>query len=169
MPVLFQTIAGVRIYNRADDARKESLEALEQLAAIKSERLRLTFYTSSANFSSVEALQYLDGFNTGDEVGIMGRMTFRQPVKNEIEAFSDAEEEFERRILERAEVDARAFACAKELDDAERNARDAAEVGTLIQLLFVLHRLVRTHPPDCVSAGRSPSQKGFRRGATTSS
>ena len=83
----------------------ESLQILERLAEVKSERLRLTFHTSSANFSSIEALQFLDGFNTLDEVTLMGKMTFKHTIRQDIEAFSDAEVEFQKRLQEKMEVD----------------------------------------------------------------
>eukprot|EP00804_Cyclotella_cryptica_P015555 CCRYP_003580-RA/>CCRYP_003580-RA protein AED:0.36 eAED:0.36 QI:62/1/1/1/0.66/0.5/4/1099/612 len=115
----------VELRMRADEARAESLAVLEQLSAIKSERLSLTFHTSSANFSSSEALQFLDGFNTVDEVGIVGRMTFRNTIRQDIEMFSSAEEECERKMQAKAEVDAQAMARMEELKNAEQNARDA--------------------------------------------
>jgi len=112
-------------HNRADEARTESLAVLEQLGALKSERLRLTFHTSSANFSSSEALQFLDEFNTIDEVGIVGRMTFRNTIRQDIEMFSYAEEEFQRKMQAKAEVDAQAMERMDELKNAEQNSRDA--------------------------------------------
>ncbi|KAL7479339.1 hypothetical protein ACHAW6_005073 [Cyclotella cf. meneghiniana] len=115
---------------RADEARAESLAVLEQLGALKSERLRLTFHTSSANFSSSEALQFLDGFNTIDEVGIVGRMTFRNTIHQDIQMFSYAEEEFQRKMQAKIEADALAMERTEQLKNAEQNAREAIMAET---------------------------------------
>jgi len=42
----------MELRQRADETRAESMQVLEQLTEIKSERLRLTFHTSSATFTS---------------------------------------------------------------------------------------------------------------------
>ncbi len=114
---------------RADEARKQSLEILERLASIKSERLRLTFHTSSANFTSVEALQFLDGFNTLDEVTLMERMTFKHTISHDIEAFSEAEEEFNKKALEKKRMDLQVKAKGIEFDRAVRNLKEAELVS----------------------------------------
>ena len=96
---------------------------------MKSERLRLTFHTSSADFSSADALEFLDGFNSVDQVGIVGRMTFKHTIREDIDVFSAAEKDFQRKVQEKAEVDAQAVATAKELVNAEQNANDAVFVS----------------------------------------
>lgn len=126
---------------RADEARVESLEALERLAAVKSERLRLTFHTSSANFTSAEALQFLDGFNTSDEVTLMGRMIFKNTITHDIEAFSHAEAEFEEKMKEKKEMDQEVKKKGKDLEKAVNSLRDAEQVSGFWSnlCLLVLH------------------------------
>jgi chromosome segregation ATPase len=114
--------------HRADEARAESLVILEQLSALKAERLRLTFHTSNADFTSAEALQFLEGFNTEDnvdEMGIMGRMGFKNSIRDDIETFSLAEQEFENRMQEKENVDNQAAVMMRELERSEKNVRDA--------------------------------------------
>ena len=109
---------------------------------MKSERLRLTFHTSSADFSSDEALEFLDGFNSEDTVGIVGRMTFKHTIRQDIEVFSIAEKDFERKTQERAEVDVQAVATANELVNAEKNAKDAVLVSDIYMIRCMNYRLV---------------------------
>eukprot|EP00569_Conticribra_weissflogii_P009037 CAMPEP_0171361394 /NCGR_PEP_ID=MMETSP0879-20121228/1933_1 /TAXON_ID=67004 /ORGANISM="Thalassiosira weissflogii, Strain CCMP1336" /LENGTH=516 /DNA_ID=CAMNT_0011868057 /DNA_START=405 /DNA_END=1955 /DNA_ORIENTATION=+ len=115
----------IELRKEADEARKESLESLERLASIKSERLRLTFHTSSANFTSVEALQFLDGFNTLDEVTLMDRMTFKHTISHDIEAFSEAENEFNKMALDKKRMDLQVKSKGIEYDRAVRNLKEA--------------------------------------------
>ena len=117
---------------RADEARAESLAILDQLSAIKAERLRLTFYTSNAEFSSAEALQFLDEFDTeenGDETGIMGKIGLKHTIREDIEMFGVAEAEFQNRMQDKTDVEAEAAAMERELKKAEQNAMDAEKVG----------------------------------------
>lgn len=115
---------------RADITRTESMEVLERLTDIKSERLRLTFHTSSANFTSTDAIQYLDGFAHGmssDEVTLMQRMTFKHPIRQDIEAFNVAELDADRRAQEKTELDAELLMRQRAFVEAENNARAAIE------------------------------------------
>ena len=110
---------------RADETRAESFEVLERLSAIKTERLHLTFHTSSADFNSAEALQYLDGFNELDQQTFMDRMTFRHPISNDIEAFSAAEADLGQRENEKLEVDRAVQTRREALEEAEDQAHFA--------------------------------------------
>ncbi|KAL7431105.1 hypothetical protein ACHAXM_002558 [Skeletonema potamos] len=121
---------------RADETRAESLEVLERLSAIKSERLHLTVHTSSADFSSTEALQFLDGFNTLDQQTLMDRMIFRHPITNDIDAFSAAEEDLEQRENEKHELDREVQARREALEEAEHQAQFALmEEERILRLL----------------------------------
>lgn len=121
---------------RADETRAESFEILDRLSQIKAERLHLTFHTSSAEFSSSEALEFLDGFNTVDEQTLLDRVTFRHPIANDIEAFQASEEDLEYRQNEKLEVD-REFQARKDaLEEAEQQAQFALmEEERIIQML----------------------------------
>lgn len=113
---------------RADETRAESMQVLEQLTAIKSERLRLTFHTSSANFTSTDAIQYLDGFSNqgtdSDGVTLMQRMKFkRHPIRKDIEAFTAAESEFNEKMQEKSQVKQQMDGKQRALQQAESDAR----------------------------------------------
>lgn len=111
---------------RADETRAESLEVLERLSAIKSERLHLTVHTSSADFTSVEALQFLDGFNALGQETLMDKMPFfRHPITDDIDAFSAAEADLEQRENEKLEVDREVQARREALEEAEHQAQYA--------------------------------------------
>ncbi len=131
----------------ADEARAESEAALARLASVRSERLRLAFLSSSAEFGSDDATWYLDGLaaadgdddgrgtttttgtTTTDRVALMQSiMTFRHPIGQDIEAFAAAESEYGARVRERAEVDRTSVAMRRALASAEDDARLAAEV-----------------------------------------
>ena len=131
----------------ADEARAGSEAALARLASVRSERLRLAFLSSSAEFGSDDATWYLDGLaaadgdddgrgtattagtTTTDRVALMQSiMTFRHPIGQDIEAFAAAESEYGARVRERAEVDRTSEAMRRALASAEDDARHAAEV-----------------------------------------
>jgi len=115
---------------RADETRAESMEVLARLNEIKSERLRLTFHTSSANFTSKDAIQYLDGFNGGivtDDVTLMQRISFKQPMSQSIEAFTAAESEFDKKAREKSEVDQKISRRHTALQKAEKAFKAATE------------------------------------------
>jgi len=132
----------------ADEARAGSEAALaRRLAIVRSERLRLAFLSSSAEFGSDDATWYLDGLaaadgdddgrgtttttgtTTTDRVALMQSiMTFRHPIGQDIEAFAAAESEYGARVRERAEVDRTTEAMRRALASAENDARLAAEV-----------------------------------------
>ena len=121
---------------RADETRAESLEVLERLSKIKAERLHLTFHTNSAEFTSGEALEFLDGFNAIDEQTLMDRMTFRHPIADDIEAFQIAEADFEKRQNEKNEVDEEVQARQDALEEAEQQAQFALmEEERVLQML----------------------------------
>mmetsp|Transcript_622 Transcript_622/g.1003 ORF Transcript_622/g.1003 Transcript_622/m.1003 type:complete len:547 (-) Transcript_622:807-2447(-) len=121
---------------RADEARAESLEVLERLSAIKSERLHLTFHTSSAEFTSAEALQFLDGFNELDKQTLIDRMTFRNPITNDIDAFSAAELDLGQKENEKLELDLEVQAREEALEEAEHQAQFALmEEERILQML----------------------------------
>ena len=121
---------------RADEARAESVEVLERLSAIKSERLHLTFHTQSAEFTSEEALQFLDGFNDLDKQTLIDRMTFRNPITNDIDAFSAAERELEQKENEQLELDREMQAREEALEEAEHQAKFALmEEERILQML----------------------------------
>jgi len=121
---------------RADEARAESLQALERLSAIKSERMHITFHTSSADFSSVEALQFLDGFNELDKQTLMDRMTFRTPITDDIDAFSAAEQDLGQKENEKLELDREVQAREDALEEVEQQAQFALmEEERILQLL----------------------------------
>ncbi|KAK1747048.1 DnaJ domain-containing protein [Skeletonema marinoi] len=121
---------------RADEARAESLEVLERLSAVKAERLQLTFHTSSAEFTSTEALQFLDGFNELDEQTLLERMTFRHPITNDIEAFSAAELDLGQKENEKLELDREVEARKDALEEAEHQAQFALmEEKRILQML----------------------------------
>ena len=121
---------------RADEARAESVEVLERLSAIKSERLHLTFHTSSAEFTSEEALQFLDGFNDLDKQTLIDRMTFRNPITNDIDAFSAAERDLEQKENEQLELDREVQAREEALEEAEHQAKFALmEEERILQML----------------------------------
>ena len=121
---------------RADEARAESLQALERLSAIKSERMHITFHTSSADFSSVEALQFLDGFNELDKQTLMDRMTFRTPITDDIDAFSAAEQDLGQKENEKLELDREVQAREDALEEAEQQAQfTLMEEERILQLL----------------------------------
>eukprot|EP00571_Detonula_confervacea_P014458 CAMPEP_0172305404 /NCGR_PEP_ID=MMETSP1058-20130122/6708_1 /TAXON_ID=83371 /ORGANISM="Detonula confervacea, Strain CCMP 353" /LENGTH=602 /DNA_ID=CAMNT_0013016999 /DNA_START=58 /DNA_END=1866 /DNA_ORIENTATION=- len=120
----------MELRKRADETRTESMQVLEQLTDIKSERLRLTFHTSSANFTSTDAMQYLGGFTQGipsDEVTLMQRMTFKHPIQHDVEAFNVAESDFDRRVQEKSELDQELLMRQRAFVEAENNARAAIE------------------------------------------
>ena len=133
---------------RADESRAESMKVLGCLTEIKSERLRLTFHTSSANFTSTDAIHYLDGFSnqgisSDDEVTLMQRMTFKHTVQQDIEAFTVAETEFDERMMEKTEVEQQMMGRQRELQEAERNARSALEVSGI-------HLIWTRMPLNCI-------------------
>ncbi len=69
--------------------------------------IRLTFHISSASFTFNDAIQYLDGFNGGvgkDEVTLMQRISFKQPISQSIKAFNSVESEFDNAAHEKLEV-----------------------------------------------------------------
>ena len=104
------------------------MQVLEQLTEIKSERLRLTFQTNSDNFTSADATQYLDGLTqagASDEITLMQTMTFKHPVRQDIEAFSAAELEFDTRLEEKADADDQMQAGQRALLRAENESRAA--------------------------------------------
>ena len=104
------------------------MQILEQLTEIKSERLRLTFQTNSDNFTSADATQYLDGLTqagASDEITLMQTMTFKHPVRQDIEAFSVAELEFDKRFEEKADADDQMQAGQRALLRAENESRAA--------------------------------------------
>ena len=128
---------------RADEARAESLEVLERLSAVKAERLQLTFHTSSAEFTSTEALQFLDGFNELDEQTLLERMTFRHPITNDIEAFSAAELDLGQKENEKLELDREVEARKDALEEAEHQAQFALmEEKRILQMLEVARQNV---------------------------
>ena len=157
----------------ADEARAGSDAALARLASVRSERLRLAFLSSSAEFGSDDATWYLDGLaaaggdddgrgttttagttTTTDRVALMQSiMTFRHPIGQDIEAFAAAESEYGARVRERAEVDRTSEAMRRALASAEDDARHAAEVRYRILtwpcVCFFLAALVKKH---CCSA-----------------
>ena len=51
------------LHARRDETRAKSMEVLGRLTKIRAERLRLTFRTSLANFTSGDAIWYLDKFD----------------------------------------------------------------------------------------------------------
>lgn len=115
-------------FQRADETRAESMQVLEQLTEIKSERLRLTFQTNSDNFTSADATQYLDGLTqagASDEITLLQTMTFKHPVRQDIEAFSAAELEFDKRLEEKADADDQMQAGQRALLRAENESRAA--------------------------------------------
>jgi len=117
---------------KADETRAESMEVLEKLQSIKAERLRLTFQTS-IDFSSTEAIQYLEGLvndgvvSTNDEVTFMQRMTFKHPVQQDIESFRVAESEFDDRLQEKYNIDEEMLARQMALESAENFANQALQ------------------------------------------
>jgi len=125
---------------RANETKAESTEVLERLTKIKSKRLRLTFQTSSANFTSKDALQYLNGFDTTDNdndgsssmpnidsVTLMQRMAFKNPIGRDIKALNIAESDFDKRNAAKAEVDRRVDDRHRALLQAERDLKSATE------------------------------------------
>jgi hypothetical protein len=96
--------------------------------------LRLTFHSSLAEFTSSEAIQYLNGFNNGnhpseDQVTLLQRMTFKHPIKQDIEAFAVAETEFDVKVQRKMEVDWQLNARQRAMEEAENNAKLAVEVS----------------------------------------
>lgn len=121
---------------RADEARAESLQALERLSAIKSERMHLTFHTSSADFTSNEALQFLDGFNEVDKQTLIDRMTFRTPISDDIDAFSAAELDLGQKENDKLKLDQEMQAREDALEEAEQQAQFALmEEERILQML----------------------------------
>jgi len=122
----------VQLRMKADETRAESMEVLERLQSIKAERLRLTFQTS-IDFSSTEAIQYLEGLindgvvSTNDEVTFMQRMTFKHPVQQDIESFRVAESEFDDRLQEKYNIDEEMLARQMALESAENYANQALQ------------------------------------------
>ena len=154
-------------YKRADEARAESLLILEQLSSIQNERLRLTLHTPQVEFTSEEALKFLNGFqsnvvqqgngnnnNNGgggvdddsETMGIMGRMGFKHTLREDIDTFRVAEEEFRTKLQEKQDIDYKQDLIIKELERAEKNTRDAEMVcalfENLIALLFISLKII---------------------------
>ena len=128
---------------RADDARAESLEVLERLSQIKSERLHLTFHTSNAKFTSMEALQFLDGFNDLGKQSLIEKITFRSHITDAIEAFSQAELDLEQKENEKLDMDIEAEARREALEEAENQAQFALmEEERILQMLEVARQTV---------------------------
>ncbi len=122
----------VDLRRRADEAQLESMEALRQLTEIRLERLRLTFHSSLAEFTSSEAIQYLNGFNKGnpsDQVTLLQRMTFKHPIQQDIEAFSMAETEFDVKVREKIETEQHYIVRQRVVQEAEKSAKLAVEVN----------------------------------------
>jgi len=112
---------------RADKTRAKSNEVLECLTKIKVERMRLTLYTPSANFTSADVLQYLDGISNNyrmaddDEVSLIQRMSFKHPLRKNVEAFTTAESELGKKVEEKSEMDRLLRARQQALQEAEKN------------------------------------------------
>ncbi|KAL9184212.1 hypothetical protein ACHAXT_002298 [Thalassiosira profunda] len=121
----------LELRQRADDTRAESMMVLEQLAEIKSERLRLTFRTPSADFTSVDAVQFLEGYNSQgiavDDRTLVQRMTLKHPIIQDVEAFAEAETEFDRTLGEKSYADQRMEEQRQALERAERDALSALQ------------------------------------------
>lgn len=123
----------LELRRQADGVRAESMAVLERLTEIKAERLRLTVHTPSANFSSAEAVQYLEGFDDGKGSGpeqqlpLMQRMMLKHPIRQDIEAFASAEDEYQKRAASKNEVDVQMQNRRRALLDAENDARLAAQ------------------------------------------
>lgn len=134
---------------------------LEQLSSIQNERLRLTLHTSQVEFTSEEALKFLNGFqsnvvrqgdgsnnnnnNNGggvdddsETMGIMGRMGFKHTLREDIDTFRVAEEEFQTKLQEKQDIDYKQDLIMKELERAEKNTRDAEMVCALFENLIAL-------------------------------
>ncbi len=113
----------VDLRRRADEAQIESMEVLEQMTEIRLERLRLTFHSSLTEFTSSEAIQYMNGFvkgNPPDQVTLLQRMTFKHPIQQDIEAFSIAEMEFDVKVREKMEIEQHYIARQKVVQEAEK-------------------------------------------------
>ena len=119
---------------RADKTRAKSNEVLECLTKIKVERMRLTLYTPSANFTSADVLQYLDGISNNyrmaddDEVSLIQRMSFKHPLRKNVEAFTTAESELGKKVEEKSEMDRLLRARQQALQEAEKNHIAAVKV-----------------------------------------
>lgn len=127
----------IEFRKRADEARIQSLEVLEQLAEVKSERLRISFLTPSANFTSAEASQFINGFD-GALDGKFGqrtwteRVTFQNSLRHDVEQFGYAEADVERLRNERAyeiKVWSEAGRKMEAAAQAELRAREAREAA----------------------------------------
>lgn len=122
----------VDLRRRADEAQMESMEVLKQLTEIRLERLRLTFHSSHAEFTSSEAIQYLNGVHEGvpsDQVTLLQKMTFKHPLKQDIEAFSVAEMDFDVKVQEKMEIEQQFIVKQKAMQKAEKNSKLAVEVS----------------------------------------
>ncbi|KAL7507289.1 hypothetical protein ACHAXN_005613 [Cyclotella atomus] len=122
----------LELRQRADEARAESLLLLEQLSALKYERLRLTFHAPNADFSSAEALQFLEEIHTENNnqdettnTGIMGRMGFKHTIREDIETYSLAEQDYEKKMQEKDDVYNQVAAMTRELEIAQQSTQQA--------------------------------------------
>lgn len=111
------------------------MEVLERLTDIKAERMRLALHTPAADFTSADAVQYLEGLGNkngmaddaddDDGVTLMQRMAFKHPLRKNVEAFTEAEAELGKRAAEKSEVDRLLGARQRALQEAESNYRAA--------------------------------------------
>ena len=115
-------------------AEKESKELFERLAMMKLERMHVTFNSEGVNFTSAEANQYLDGCGNATDIiteaGLMERMMFsnsKVTVKKQIELFTQAELEYDKKLEQKQRVDEEFDLRQRELKKAERDAKQAAE------------------------------------------
>eukprot|EP00956_Cyclotella_meneghiniana_P045186 scaffold356837_cov66-Cyclotella_meneghiniana.AAC.1 len=58
-------------------------------------------------------------------MGIMGRMGFKHTLREDIDTFRVAEEEFQTKLQEKQDIDYKQDLIIKELERAEKNTRDA--------------------------------------------
>ena len=117
---------------QAQAAEEESKELFERLAMLKLERMHLVFNSEGVNFTSAEANQYLDGCGNGTDpdVGLMERMMFsnsKVTVEKQIEAFTLAEQDYDKKLEEKQRADTELDLRQRELKKAERDAQIAVE------------------------------------------
>lgn len=108
------------------------MEVLKRLTEIKSERLRLTFRTSSADFTSQDATQYFEGLTLGENSGrtLMQRINpMNHPVTQDLENFIEAETEYQEKFQEKTSVDQQLQTRQRELQQAEQDAISAMQVS----------------------------------------
>jgi hypothetical protein len=68
----------------------------------------------------------------------MGRMGFKHTIREDIETLTLAEQDFQKKMQEKADADAQAAVMMSDLERAEKSARDAEMVRYTLNNFLVL-------------------------------